>query len=822
MVMDDLDWSARCVQDGNHIGQPLISTANGSLWLNWYWSSQNKSALNLNSTLAAIFQGTPIGDKTWILTNIDGTSQCRRTLFAAYQKPAVFSTTVDATANSGNSIPALLSTGTPPFCQTVYIDPLAVANSTQVYISSISLYNKSRPNQYVNQSGIQSPGMTLYVVPTKNGVPNFGLITNYPFARKEYIEITPSLDGSLSTTFTFDKNVLVNTGETYGFVVVADGNDPGYIWWEAVVGQIDVVTGSKITNLGNQFNGEFFDLTSSASSWQSVSGIALKFDLNVSRYFVQGVAINNNSQTFDLHIGKYEFVNYDVIGSIGQPWGGEWLYMPNPNPDGTCSVTAGNNQITANGANWSTWFVSNTEPNLLVVTNGIWTDVRRVFPSTANGNVITANSPFSFSASNASFFATAPLAIAYLDEASRDERGVKNRILLANSTANSQVFLSNGGYLVGTISGCYLANLVIENVIVAEVDPQIYIDNPSATSYTVQDQFSYTTTTNAISVSSLAQSSNVQMFGENIFQAGPAKVLMSRSNEVQLASPSYAGDPANSSVLQIVVSSDHDYQAATISGRQNHVYYTRYFINDDHTNEHTTHGNAISKAVSSKVSLANGQFAEDLLVYTQIYRPPGTDILVYGKLWNSADSDSFTDKDWTALTCTVNPNVYSSATDLTDEIEQTWDLKLYPASQYSFGATVTTVSNQTNVTATAAVFTGANVAVGDLVKIYQPLFPNTDYQICSIVNVVSTTVITVDTPISNAGVIGAGLAIDLIKNPQQAFRNILNQNVVRYYATSTGAYFDTFNAFAVKVVFQSNNMAVIPYVSSIRAIAVSA
>ena len=133
-----------------------------------------------------------------------------------------------------------------------------------------------------------------------------------------------------------------------------------------------------------------------------------------------------------------------------------------------------------------------------------------------------------------------------------------------------------------------------------------------------------------------------------------------------------------------------------------------------------------------------------------------------------------------------------------------------------------TISSANNVTASAAVFQTGNVAVGSLVKIYQTLFPNTDYMIASVVNVVSNTVITLDQQVSNAGVIGAGLGIDLIKNPQQAFRNILNSNVARYYATSTGAYFDTFNAFAVKVVFQSNNMAVIPYVSSLRAIAVSA
>lgn len=820
-ILDDLDFSNRCVAQGKNAGDPLLTDSSGRINLTFYFSNQNEGALGLNSILAKLFGTSAFGSKTWVLSNIDGTSQAQGTLQASFNDPPSLAASLTVTSNnSGNSIPSLLTAGTPPICQTFYVDPNACAAAIQIYISSINVYCKYKPNQTNNKSGINSPGVTLYIVPTLKGIPNFGLITNYPKARREYSEILPSLDGSHGTTFKFELPVLLSTGQTYGFVVVADGNDPGYVWWEAVIGQYNVLTNQKATTLGNQFVGNFYHLTSDVANWQPLAGTALEFDLNCARFATDGVAQNTVSQQFQMHIGNYEFCKYDVVGTIGSPWGGELVYMPGAGPSGNCAIIAGNNQITLGGGlNFSTWFSLNTEPNYIVVTDNQKTNIRRVICS--NGNVGFVSSALSFTNAAVHFYAAAPVAQVYLAEASVDLRGVKNRLMLANSTANSTVFFANNGTLIGETSGCTLANCSFENIIVTDVDPQVYVTLPSGATFTVKDTTNYTTTTNGISATQLAQTASVQLFTDNIFPAGPAKCIMSRSNEVRLYAPAHASDPANSSILEVDVSSIHDFAHPIISGLQNHVYYTRYFINNDATNEHTTRGNSVSKAVTTKVPLANGQFAEDLLVYINAYRPPGTNLFCYAKLFNSADSDAFVDKNWTRLEVTDNANVYSSLLNYQDLYRYTYGVKLYPESKYSFGSTVTTVLNQTNVTASGPVFQTGNVAANSVVKIYSALFPNTNYMIASVVNVVSNTIITIDQPVANLGMVGAGYLIDLVKNGNDGFRNILNSNVVRYYATS-GNYFDTYNTWAIKIVFQSNNLAIIPYLSSLTSIAVSA
>jgi len=57
--------------------------------------------------------------------------------------------------------------------------------------------------------------------------------------------------------------------------------------------------------------------------------------------------------------------------------------------------------------------------------------------------------------------------------------------------------------------------------------------------------------------------------------------------------------------------------------------------------------------------------------------------------------------------------------------------------------------------------------------------------------------------------------------PYQAFNNITNGNVVRYYNSSM-VPFDTYDTFQIKMVLLSNSVAVAPMVNNIRAIGISA
>jgi hypothetical protein len=274
---------------------------------------------------------------------------------------------------------------------------------------------------------------------------------------------------------------------------------------------------------------------------------------------------------------------------------------------------------------------------------------------------------------------------------------------------------------------------------------------------------------------------------------------------------------SNCSVLLINTISNGDFSSILIAPNTTSVTMHKYIINDDYTNEHTNQGNALAKGIETKVTFANDHFAEDLIVYLTAYRPSNTDIEIYARIYNSHDGDAFDDKDWTRLQVTDGNTIFSSVTNSDDFIEITYGFQPSPNVAATFTGSVTTQLGN-------AVIAGSNtvlnaLSVGSLVKIYQPLFPNT-YQIAVVSTVTNSTSITLNDTISNNDMVGSGLIIQQLRFPNQAFNNYLNDNVVRYYNTSM-VPFDTFNSFQLKVVLLSNSDIVVPRVDDIRAVGTS-
>jgi hypothetical protein len=213
----------------------------------------------------------------------------------------------------------------------------------------------------------------------------------------------------------------------------------------------------------------------------------------------------------------------------------------------------------------------------------------------------------------------------------------------------------------------------------------------------------------------------------------------------------------------------------------------------------------------------------------QAYKPAGTNIQVYAKIFNSNDSDYFDDKDWTLLQETSG-NRNSSISNLADFVEYTYGFYPYPASstvagQAPYTGTISITSGSAGVVGTGTNFQDPTIGLkaGDLVKIYEPLFPE-NYIISSIASVNSSVSLTLGTAvttqdITNLGSIG--LAIDKLAYKHQAFINQVNNNTIRYF-NSNMTIFDKFDTFAIKIVFLSNNQFIIPKIANIRAIGVSA
>lgn len=275
---------------------------------------------------------------------------------------------------------------------------------------------------------------------------------------------------------------------------------------------------------------------------------------------------------------------------------------------------------------------------------------------------------------------------------------------------------------------------------------------------------------------------------------------------------------SNSSVLVLDVFSNNDFNSLSINANTTKLTVIDFIINNDYTGENTNKGNALAKGVEVKFNLNGNVVAEDIQIFTDVYQPPNTQVIAFIKVYNNADPEPFNDKDWTMMRLIGGQNVYSSPTDATDVIELTWALPQYPNTSVVVSGYVTTSNNSNVVTSTGANF--GSLTAGELVKIYPPLFPN-NYQISVVGSVTNTSQITITDPVTNNGVLGSGLVMEVIGYPHQAFNNILNDNVARYYNGSMSP-FDRFDTAQVKLVFLSSDGLTIPDYSDVRAVAISA
>lgn len=388
----------------------------------------------------------------------------------------------------------------------------------------------------------------------------------------------------------------------------------------------------------------------------------------------------------------------------------------------------------------------------------------------------------------------------------------------------------------------YFTQCQIINIEANLMKPEIELNNPLGAAHTithrtlfhhVQDSASQSNTVYYVDNSPAETDFGVKNFQSHYFATANCPTLTSRSNEWVIK---YAnglstnseivgyGPFSNSSVYLIDIASNNDFTSLHFGADKLVTHYSRYIINNDYTNEHTNYGNAWAKHVTTKVNFNSTQYndrlAEDLVVYLTAHRPANTEFKVYGRVHNSKDFEAFDDKDWTLLEQVDGINVYSSADDPEDYIELTYNFPAYPNTDLLLTGTGN-VENTTTTTiiGSSTLFT-SQLQANDLIKIYQPLFPN-NYAVAVVDSVTNSTSLEIVDPIANNGLVGDGLIMERIRTyKHQAFNNYLNENIVRYY-NSEDVPFDGYDTFQIKVVFLSAYDHTVPKIDDIRSIAVS-
>jgi hypothetical protein len=154
-------------------------------------------------------------------------------------------------------------------------------------------------------------------------------------------------------------------------------------------------------------------------------------------------------------------------------------------------------------------------------------------------------------------------------------------------------------------------------------------------------------------------------------------MVVSNSNEATYMSG------AKSLVATASLTTGSEYVSPVIDLNKTYTVIVHNIINNDTTGEtNKSGGNAVDRYISQKVTLADGQDAEDLHVYISAYKPTGSNIFVYAKFLNGEDSNSFEDRPWIAMTLNSK-----DAFGITDNIN---DIKDY---DYVFSASIKTGSN---------------------------------------------------------------------------------------------------------------------------------
>ena len=749
--------------------------------------------------------------------------------------------------------------------QSFFLDSSAAQGASVVFVTSIDLFFKDKPQANKTQSGSEKPGITLNICEVKDGIPNIGSADVKTVARVEYDNINTSSSADTSTKFTFDTPAPLKTDKQYAFLIKFDNNEVFQLWRNRV-DEVDINTGVASKLSSGKVDGNAFDITN-GSDITPLSDVDYKFKINVAKF------TGGRSNTFTVSNESYDFLKLTPGSVNGTFIGGEYVYVQQANLAGTVAVSSGganidgtatsftsdisNNDLvvianstvsqvrkvnivtnttfmnvtstfatTASGVNIRTFetgtistnassntvvgtntnFASISSDTFIVISDGTDgnTEVRKVVGVDSVNQTLTLDVVPSFTNSTAGFFISP---VAKVDSF----KAYGDFLTLYSSSANASTYFAGSTIVKGVDSLANAAVSSIEDVSISRFSPYFKVNVPSGTK--AKYYVNFANTSYAKSSLNLTEVDN----GKNTLLSYPA-VIASRSNEVLNPSNLFANAKSFNAKLEFV--SENPFVSPYVIEENLDFGIQQFVINNSSTNEAYSNGAAYSKYVSKPVILGPDQLAEDLIVYLTAFKPAGTDVEVYAKLLSEDDGENLNQKNWTKLTLDIptGSNINSLTSNPNDFVELKY---VIPNAQSGVKVTSGTfrIPSATNVITGSYSTVNTDIAVGSVVKVYNPTFPDTFF--IDTVTASNTTTLTVSSAVSNSSLQGSGLNIDVITDKNSAFLNNQNYNIVRYFNKSLAKY-DGFKVFAVKIVLLSSASYLVPRVEEYRAIAVSA
>jgi len=821
VYLEGVDVTSMCKQDSRLLGEGLLSNLYGMITFTFYFSPSIIPTTDIEkaAAIASLIAGPKVltvkttDNSSTATVNINLPLYVREAMYVYFKKTpvagqiALQNTPVVTATSTSTSATDYFTTPEYNIIQTFYADPDIVGKSSQVSITSIELYVKAKPNPSKNISGNLKPGITVKICDVENDQPVLSKCYVESISRKEYDEVYAFGDASTSVTFGFNKPVKLATGKFYGIVISCD--DPSYEFWvnktgDKIVGTNNPSPGSNIVKDGKMY------LKNNSDVFKALSDTDLKFKINAAKY--------TETQTTKTFVNaNYEF--FTIEGRTGNFIGGEWVYKNNAYNSGLISVVRGSSVINGIGTNFTT--LVEGDP-IVVLGDGTKKEVVFV-KSVSNNTSMVMKNPVPFTNTGSSYLKTVVGKVYYKDE-------LANKLYLNYSTANTLYFDINNT-IIGIDSNASANIYSIDTLSIDRIKIKGDIKTPAAGKIDINfaaaaksgDAYSFSNKNERVEIN------DIRVKNLNKYDAH----ILSRSQEI-LNNNLYSNTSLllnNKSIkidahLQLNAADSNYYTSPSIEGGQIDLYSMKNTISNTYVvtsngvlidSEVNGNGIAVARHIAKKIDFTKEHFAEDIRMFMTAYRPLGTDIKVYAKVYNSQDPEPFDDKSWTPLEYITSINTYSSSEDQNNFIE--YELGLPSSSE---GISVLGVFSTTFGSNTALAY-GVNpkayLANNDVIKIYSSIFPE-NYTIAVAKEVKDTSII-LGSVITSNSVSSNGMSIAKMKYPNIAFNNPMNNNISRYYNNGL-VEIDSFDSMQIKIVFLSDSTFVVPKIDQIQVLGVSA
>lgn len=691
--------------------------------------------------------------------------------------------------------------------QTFYVDSASVNGANEVYITSIDVYYKSKPNSKADGRDYR-PGTAMYLCPVENDSPALDKVDSSTLSRVEYDAVYAFADASMKTRYTFKNPILVSTNRFYGMVLVWD--DPNFDLWKNVQGDRVIGTNSPSPGINSTMDGKYYAPGVSSTTLNPLSNVDLKYNVNVAKF-------SSNTMSVELVNGEYEFLSL-TKGSQGLITD-ETVWKVGANSAGKISIVDGDPSIVGTNTSFTTF---RSGDKVVVMGSGGYSNVEMHVVSTVvdDTHMVLATTPHMTNAS-ADFIVDVVGSVYFSDDKNDD-------LILAQSTANVTNYIQPGDRVRGLVSNVEVEVESVDTFRVDRLIPSLGITSTVGRHSSTYNFAYYDGSDYRVSPSN---ATTLKESETNFVEAYEATVL-SRSLEVN-DGLLYDNVARKSAVVKVDFTIDRPTDAlftspsmagslTGISVQQSNVSSTPYELRGGYQYDTEVGPNGLgkSKHVSKRITFDLNRSAEDLFVFAKCYRPTGTDIRAYARVHSPEDPMAFDDMLWTPLEMIENAGAYSSTEDEDDWVEYSWTIPDHPSLQDPLPMSFTLTSNDYVVTSTGTTV-NTYVTTGDVVKIYDPLQKDENFVIATVTGSNTTTMTISEFVEANNSLVGSGKSVAKVMYETAAWRDKQNDGVVSYFNEDRNK-FGKFDTMQVKLVFFAEEPNFIPRVDRLWAIGTSA